>query len=119
MVPVLDDVFYEADDKLEQFNPFIGSQLIAEILDMYYNVAKNGDEPVLGCLNGPSRRARAYYPQQLDVFIDHSELHLNIPLKVLKEEIDHLHEHSYNLILVEQIQQLLLVELVAVLNELE
>ena len=55
LVPVLDDVFDEADDELQQFNPFVRSQLIAQILDMYYNVAKNRDETVFGCLNGPSR----------------------------------------------------------------
>jgi len=55
LVPVLDDVFDEADDELQQFNPFVRSQLIAQILDMYYNVAEDRDETVFGCLNGPSR----------------------------------------------------------------
>jgi len=55
LVAILDDVFYEADDKFEQFYSFVRCQLIAKILDMYYNVAENRDETVFGCLNGPSR----------------------------------------------------------------
>ena len=54
LVSVLDDIFNEADDKLQQFNPFIRSQLVAKILDVYYNVAKNRDETVFSSLNGPS-----------------------------------------------------------------
>lgn len=119
LVPVLDDVFDEADDELQQFNPFVRSQLIAQILDMYYNVAKNRDETVFGCLNGPSRWVSAYNSQQLDVFIDHSELYLYVSLKVLKEEIHHLNKDRYHLILVQQIQQLLLIKLVSVLDQPE
>lgn len=54
LVSVLDDVFYEADNKLQQFDSFIRSQLVAKVLNMYYYVAKNRDETVLCSLDGPS-----------------------------------------------------------------
>lgn len=54
LVSVLDDIFDQANNELQQLDPLIRSQLIAKILNMYNHISKDRDEAVFGCFDRSS-----------------------------------------------------------------